>query len=163
MEVEYWGPRLALILCGLFLTGLITVLICVWAKGYRAEFWNRIVGKIVDSKIEKVEDSDGCHYLARIEYYYEISGISYKGNNWYRGGPKIFQSKRHAEAFLRELSENKTVSVFVNPKKESESCLKTMEDARLLLVIFLAFLMLLFCFAKWNSLNSRPPIPQGDH
>jgi hypothetical protein len=152
MGVDYWGPRIALILCGLFLAVLIAGLTYAWIKGYKAEFWNRIEGKVAGSKIEKVEDSDGCYYQARIEYSYEISGSSYKGNNWYRSGPKVFQSKNYAEAFLRGFPENKSVTVYVNPEKESESCLRTMEDAKLLLGIFVAFLMLLFCIAKWNSL-----------
>ena len=89
------GPRIALILCGAFLIALIALLIHTWLKGYSTEFWNSLEGKIACAKIEKVDDSDGSHYKATIEYTYEISGCSYTGNNWYRSGPKIFQSKRN--------------------------------------------------------------------
>jgi hypothetical protein len=81
-----------------------------------------------------------------------MSGKHFVGNNWYRSGPKLFQSQRNADRFIRENPENKILKVYVNPNDVSSSCLRTMEDVKILIGIAVSFFLLLFCIAKWNSL-----------
>lgn len=93
--------------------------------------WPTTEGVITASRItsnHKTSTEKGWHsnryqYEVRVQYAYEVDGVSYSGNRL-RIGPKKHSSEKNAQRELAEYPVGQRVRVYYNPKEPERSLLK---------------------------------------
>ena len=134
---------MGLFLC--FLAALAGLAIMVYGiflvvKSMRARSWPTAQGKVIDSRVREVSDSDGISYEAYVLYEYSVNGVRHRSDVWRLGvGRSSFTGA--AKKAVAKYPVGAPVMVYVNPDKPSDAMLEA-GNASLALVVFgLAFFL----------------------
>ena len=92
-------------------------------KAWVSRNWPRVTGYLQSKTIE-VKEHDGLSYHPKVNYKYDINGMTYYSTNiGYLGMHSL--SEENAEELLGHLQVNKNLDVFYNPKDPEDAVLVT--------------------------------------
>ena len=92
-------------------------------KAWGSRKWPRVAGYL-QSKAIQVIDNDGLSFHPKVEYKYDIDGMTYYSTNiGYLGMRSL--SEENAEDLLGHLQVNKNMDVFYNPRDLKDAVLVT--------------------------------------
>ena len=96
---------------------------CILAKSAKAKSWPTAQGKIVDSRLRELRDSDGSSYEAYILYEYWVDGVAHQSNVWRLGvGSSSFTGS--AKKAIARYPIGASVMVYFNPDRPADAMLE---------------------------------------
>jgi hypothetical protein len=87
--------------------------------------WEKCTGRVLSSSVE--DDAEGAKRVARVEYTYDVGGISYKGEDsrrWWKDAPRHHPSRGIARRFVSRRPPGANTTVFYDPADPSKSALR---------------------------------------
>jgi Protein of unknown function (DUF3592) len=123
------------VLCGL---GLTIYGARLFAKSYRAKTWPTAQGRIIESEVREVRDTDGLTYKASILYEYSVNGVTHRSDVW-RLGTGSSSSTEPARKTVKRYPVGAVVTVYCNPEKPADAMLEPGKASWHLLLAGIAF------------------------
>ena len=165
LQSNSWVLYFIILFCLVFVGVGIGMLIKL-AKNYdklrQSQHWNSTVAKIISSDLDAQisTDNEGYQtttYLAKINFSYEVDGITYESDRINFDYGMRTSNLRKQQSVVEQYPEGSTIPVFYDPKDPSQAVLEKRVNGTFTTILVAAVFIGIGIIVAISSLSVNPP------